>query len=665
MTREPGRRPRRPLGAATTASLGGARRLARTPAVEPLEHRRLLAQFFSGPTPIRPVQAPGGMYLLTMNGPGLEKVQHLRGGAVALTLFGTTPASTLNVALTRPRPHATAAPLQIASIKVVSGQLGGITAGGALLTGPVTPLAGQVNTLQFAGLGPNAQIDVNGPLGSLTVGSVALGPGGHVRIAGDLGQTLSVGGPLSIDGGTFVVGHDLTGSLNVGSLTLTRGGSFLVGHDLNGGALVNGDLSISANGVFAIGHNLGGLTVGQSASLDSGSLLGVGNDLVGAIDVTGGLSLSNNAHLNVGRDVTSSIAVNGDLTLASGGALNVGRNLNALTVNGNLQLSNGGGPISVGGNLTNLTVNGTFTGNGSADLIDLSVGLDLGQLTVLGGGAGQGGLQGANIDVGKSILGLNIPHGVFNSWITAGVLIDGGTTSPAGSFGPDGADAVVNSRIFAGVEINHLTINGNVRSTFPGNPKSAGYPTRIVAGEDRAQTYTAGGQIDNFQITGSLIDSVVAASVAPYGGNGTLPKFTYGSPPPVVGPPPGDNGNNTYDAPAGVTVGGTVGAPVKYANFTELSYYNMTLTGVAYDTALDPTIDDAILPGAINASFASAPLPASAVSGPTANPDAKLPLPTKSTVLGGVISTKHGDEADFAGLFAADTRGVFIGNLPS
>jgi len=42
-----------------------------------------------------------------------------------------------------------------------------------------------------------------------------------------------------------------------------------------------------------------------------------------------------------------------------------------------------------------------------------------------------------------------------------------------------------------------------------------------------------------------------------------------------------------------------------------------------------------------------------------------LPLPTKSTVLGGVISTVHGDEADFAGIFAADARGVFVGPIPS
>ena len=75
----------------------------------------------------------------------------------------------------------------------------------------------------------------------------------------------------------------------------------------------------------------------------------------------------------------------------------------------------------------------------------------------------------------------------------------------------------------------------------------------------------------------------------------------------------------------------------------------------------DPTIDDLILRGSINPSFASPPLPLASLSDPTT----KLPLPTTSTVLGGVISTPHGDEADYAGLFAADTRGVFVGPLPS
>ena len=34
-------------------------------------------------------------------------------------------------------------------------------------------------------------------------------------------------------------------------------------------------------------------------------------------------------------------------------------------------------------------------------------------------------------------------------------------------------------------------------------------------------------------------------------------------------------------------------------------------------------------------------------------------------LFGGVVSTPHGDGADFAGIFAADTTGVFVGTLPA
>src|SRR5262249_639030 len=151
---------------------------------------------------------------------------------------------------------------------------------------------------------------------------------------------------------------------------------------------------------------------------------------------------------------------------------------------------------------------------------------------------------------------------------------------------------------------------------------------------------TTGGLIDNFQITGTMYDSVLAASVQPNGGNGTLPTFAYGAAPETPSNTPGDLGNNTYDAPAGPITGGTLRTPLKVPNFSQLSYYNETLTGVSYDTVSDPTIDDFIFPGAINPSFASSPVASSAL----ANPSTVLPLPKKSTVLGGVISTVHGDE---------------------
>lgn len=684
MTRDTGPRQR---GGSAAAPGGHLRRHAHRPALEPLEGRPLLSSFYSGPSATRPVQTPGGVYTLSVSGPGLEKVRQVGHGRIAVTLFGTTPESTLNVALTRPRLHAAAASLQIASIRVISGQLGGFAAPGAVLNGPVTPLSGSVNFLQFGGLGPDAQIDVKGSLGTLSVsGGADLGPSGHVNVGGDVTQALSVGA-LDLAGGRVSIGHDVAGTLSLGAVGLTRGGQFLVAHDVTGQARVAGNLSVTGtNSLFSVGHNLtGGLSVGQGLTLDSNGQFAVGNDLTGPVTVGGTVSISNKARFIVNRAAPGTITVAGDLDLASGGTLAVGRTLNALTVGGDLTVAPTGGGITVGGDFNTLTVDGAFAGQGSAKAADLTVGLNLGALNVLGGGANLGGLQGADINVGKSILALNITHGIFDSLITAGVSINGGGGGGAGgNVGADGIDAILNSRITAGVSIQNLTIGGDVRSTFVANPASAGYPTRIVAGEDRQGDYLNGGLIDNFQITGALIDSVLAASVAPYGGNGTPPSSAYGAPPPAVGSPPGDLGFNTYDAPAGTVTGGTVGNPVVYQNYSEVSYKNGMATGVAYNTAIDPTIDDAILFGAINPSFAPAPLSQATLSGSTvvttnqgtavggstqtstvtAN-DQTLPLPTKATVLGGVFSTVHGDEADFAGIFAADTRGVFVGGLPS
>ena len=144
------------------------------------------------------------------------------------------------------------------------------------------------------------------------------------------------------------------------------------------------------------------------------------------------------------------------------------------------------GHIVVDGNLNGLTVNGIFQGQGTS-AIDLSVGLDLTNFTVLGGSSNLGSVHSANIAVGKNIVGLNIQHGVFNSLITAGNLIDGSpqNSSSGGNIGPDGTDAIFDSQILAGVEIKNLTINGNVTSDYVTNPQlhPTGYPTRIVAGE--------------------------------------------------------------------------------------------------------------------------------------------------------------------------------------
>ena len=522
--------------------------------VEPLEGRQLLS-IYTGPSAIRPVSTPGGVYQITVTGGGLEKVHQLAPGVFALDLFGTTANSTVSVTLLRPRPHFPQAFLQLGQVVVKSGELGSIQAlNTANLIGPISPITGSVNSLQFNELGPNARVNIGGSLGGAIFNSVDLGPSGSLTVAGDLTGPLNVNGPLLLDGGQITVGNDATAPISVNSLTIQHNGL-----------------------------------------------------------------------LSIGRDLTGGLSVNGDLTLNSGGNLKVGREFDNPTVTGNVIVLPTGGAISAGGDLMNLTVGGFFQGKGTSQP-DLTVGLNLVNPMILGGGAGRGGLQGVNIEVAKSILCLNVAHGIFNSFISAGVSIDqtpSTGTATSCIIGPDGADAIFDSEIRAGVSIIDLLLDGDVVSDWATNPHPTGYPTRIIAGEDRAGNYVSGGHVDNFLITGNLDDSVLAASVAPYGGNGTLPDLSYGAPPPAVGKPPGDSGFNTYDEPAGLYADGT-------PNYTELTYVNGKPT-VAYNPA-DPTIDDTILPGSMT-----------------------------GTIDGLVISTPHGDNADYAGMFAASVHVVIVG----
>ncbi len=716
MTRDDGRRRRRSGDAG--ASRSGAVRRSSRPCVEPLEGRALLS-FYTGPTMSRPVIVGNSFSTVAVTGGGYETVRLDRKGHATITLYGTGPNSVLTIGAAAGKPHfSSPSPLQIDQINVKSGSIGSIQAAGADLVGSLV-LPGGANQVAFNEIGPSAKFEV-GSVGTLTVGDVNLGPTGLVEIPGGLGgSTAGSGqasslGSLEIDGGQFVVGG-VNGPLTIGSVSLQRGGQVYVGGDLADGLDVTGDFQATSDGQLVVAGSVtgspvtapsgtttpttlsGAVQVGGALDLDGGRII-VGQDMSGGLSA-GSMDVRDNGALSVGRDFSGGLDVLGDLSLGSQGKIAVGRDLGALIVGGDLHFDPDAGAIGVGGNLTGgATIRGAFHGHGNGQT-DLAVGLDLDGLTIAGGQSGLGGLQDAVIAVGKSLLGLDIVHGIFNSRIVAGVLIDGtgnGTQSSTGNVGPDGTDAVFDSQIIAGSEINHLTIVGNVRSDYVTNPNPTGYPTRIIAGEDPQGQFTSGGIIDNFQITGSLIDSVVAASVQPFGGNGTLPPTGYTTQ--TSTNTPGDGGFNTYDAPAGTIAGGPVTAPVSFANWSEVSYFNETATNApgtpgSYNTTIDPTIDDLILPGgSINASFASPPLSAAQLANPnvtvsstgasgqssstassssstttTQTVTLNLPLPTKPTVLGGVISTPHGsnpDAFDFAGIFAADTRGVFVGTLP-
>jgi hypothetical protein len=538
----------------STSISARARRDHTTPVPEPLEGRQLLSTY-TGYSRVRNILTSSGIYNLQINGPGLLKPGPAGNGSIDLKVLGTSTDSSLSITQVRPRFHVPNRLLSIQNLTIRSGQIGSIVAGGVELDGAMTPVTTSLSTLQFGALGPAAQIDVAGGIGSMNLGAVALGPNGHVAIAGDLN------------------GSGQTGAMSIDTMSID-GGRFFIGRDSLAPITIAGNLSLAKNGLFSIG-----------------------------------------------RDQVGSLAVGGSLILDTGGQLMVGRNLTSLSVNGDLLVNPGGGAVLVGGNLDGLTVNGIFRGQGTPSAIDLGVGLDLNGFSVLGGAGNQGGLRSANINVGKNINGLNVTHGIFQSWITAGVSLSGAAV------GADGVVAVYNSEIDAGTSIASVTLGGDVKSGFPtGDP--SGYPTRIIAGKTRDGQFLPNGSITGLSVSGALIDSVLAASVAPYGGDGSLPPPTaYGEQPRSLGPPP--SGFSNYQAPAGLTDG-------SIKNYSIRNVVGGKPDGDAAWLAPVETRHDSVLDNGT----------------------------VVATVAGGVVSTQHDDRFDFAGVFAVKTVGVNGGQQP-
>jgi hypothetical protein len=536
-----------------------------SPVFDCLEGRQLLSGY-TGFSHVRNILAPSGFYRVQLTGGGVLKSMPARGGSVNLSLLGTTPESTLTITQVRPRLHLPAENLEINSLSIKSGQMGSIHAGPATLDGVMSPLAGSLSTLEFGTLGPNSQVDIGGSVGSIIVGAVALGPGGHVVIAGDLS------------------GSSGSGAMTVGSMVID-GGQFVIGRDAVAPISIVGDMRLSHNGLFA-----------------------------------------------VGRDQLGTFSVGGSILLDKGGVLEFGRNVSGITVDGNLVVDPSGGGIGVGGELGNLTIQGIFRGQGSPTGIDLGVGLSLDQFTVNGGTTDQGSVQFANINVGKNIQNMTIAHGIFDSWITAGVAINNVTV------GADGVVAIDNSEIDAGTSMTNVTLNGDVKSGYP-TGDTTGYPTRIIAGKTRNGVFTANGTIGvspsntpqlgaspNFIINGTLIDAVIAASVAPYG---DYPYLTTGNPAPYSIQPPANANSYTYPQPAGVT---TLSDGTQVLNSSLRNYdvaTNQNLGDTQYGALTGPLHTAVLANGAVNV-----------------------------TVTGGVVSSPHSSNEDYAGIFAVNTQGV-------
>ncbi len=253
--------------------------------------RRLLS-VYTGPSTVRAVQSSGGTFLIQVSGPGVIKENSAGRSGIDLSAFGTTSATTINITQVRPRWHFPSQYLALNSVRITSGQLGGLVAGFSELNGKMTALNNTLNTLELGSIGPKAQIDVNGNVGTMTVSQINLGPTGHVVISGqlntsDLTGSMTIGG-FTIDGGRFVIGQDSMAPIAVsGNMTISHDGLFSIGRDLDDSLSVNGNLVLDTGGQIFVGRNLSDLTVNGNVIVNPTGSGIVVNGALGGLSVSG------------------------------------------------------------------------------------------------------------------------------------------------------------------------------------------------------------------------------------------------------------------------------------------------------------------------------------------------------------------------------------------
>ena len=210
-----------------------------------------------------------------------------------------------------------------------------------------------MNTLEIGTIGPEAQVDVNGSVGTMSVSSIDLGPTGHVAITGDV-NTIAQSGPMTI-----------------GAVTID-GGRFSIGRDSLASIAINGDVSISKDGKLSIGR-----------------------DQDGTFTVTARWCSARGAARHRPQPAAWRSRATSSSSRAAAGSPIDGA-LQSLTVAGYVE---GQG------------------GTSAPAAVDLGVGLNLSNLTILGGISGQGGLINANVRAGGTVTGVSIAYGTFNSTI--------------------------------------------------------------------------------------------------------------------------------------------------------------------------------------------------------------------------------------------------------
>jgi hypothetical protein len=188
----------------------------------------------------------------------------------------------------------------------------------------MTPVASSMTALQIGTIGPKAQVDIRGDVGTLGVTNIDLGPTGRVSIAGDVN-------------------------------TITQGSGALLKLEPVSSSATSGTGSTTTPAVM----NIGSITI-------DGGTFSIGRDSLESITINGDVAISRDGKLSIGRDQDGTFKVNGSMLLSTGGQLVVGRNLSSLAIHGNLVVQPSGSGIAVDGALESLSVDGYFAGPSAA-----------------------------------------------------------------------------------------------------------------------------------------------------------------------------------------------------------------------------------------------------------------------------------------------------------
>jgi hypothetical protein len=514
----------------------------------------------------------------------------------------------------------------------------------------------------------NGVLTVGGNAGSVTIGgNFEASQEGKLAVTGNFSS-------LTLNGGG-------AGS-NTGNLSLNPGGSITVGGNLST-LTVGNSVQIGSNGQIQVTGNLSSLTVGDNLQASAGGQIVVGGDL-GTVSVTGvvqGKGPGAAGDIVVGDDLAQLTVLGGGNGLQGlqGVNISVKNNIQGLDIrngiaNSTIQagfLINGGTP-GTGSNSWNIGPDGATSPS--------SVDPDMGQIAVLNSTI-QAGYEIMNMTIGGDVVSdLSASPGAAPTRIVAGETLQD-------QFVPNGVidtfqivGNLVNSVVAASVGPNPTTGYydkpageievGFIAATVPasittGSQSTSTTTTTVSGGSVDTSTNSATSSTPGTNSVATTTNSTGPATSTSMSGTSTTTSTTSGTSTPVsTSSTPVTVQTGTASEPVsdvGLEVATPPGAPLNPTQLAQLQASPVPIsTAPPFANASDPEMSDVLSGGIINPSLAAKLqlLP------PVAAAATELPLPTKSTVLGSVITTAPGT-GDYAGIFAANTNGVLVGPLPT